>query len=123
MLEGRHIDSLIDLFEDEKLKEGIKSAKSLARKKIFKEQRKIELELGAYNIIETLLGVLIRAAYAETQGTLSFRDKRALELMGGDRPDPDMELSDKYRRINDYITGMTDDYARYIAHQLNGMGY
>jgi dGTPase len=117
---------LIDKFFNEELKKGLKEAKKLAKDKIFNEKRKIELELGAYNIIETLLNNLIPATYElykkKDLSKLSFRNKRALELMGEDLPNVEKSLYEMYQRVIDYIVGMTDNYAKYVANQLNGMG-
>lgn len=119
-------DDLIKIFFDEDLKEGLKEAKNLAKNKIFNEKRKIELELGAYNIIETLLNNLIPATHELYEkkkiSELSFRNKRALELMGEDKPNAEKTLYEMYQRVIDYIVGMTDNYAKYVANQLNGMG-
>lgn len=121
---GKQPKDLIDIFSDNDLKLGLENAKSLAVNKIFNEKRKIELELGSYNIIETLLGTLIRATYQlHTEKTLSFRDKRALELMGENRPKENDSLYNKYQSVVDYIVGMTDNHAKYLAHQFNGMSY
>ena len=54
---------LIFLFTDEKLKSGLEFAKKLSSKKVFNETRKIELELGAYNILDVLLNNMIKATY------------------------------------------------------------
>lgn len=117
---------LIELFTNEEYKRAIKEAKSLASRKIFNEKRKIELELGAYNIIETLLDNLIHATYdfykKGDEEELSFRYKRALELMGEDKPQKEQSLYNMYQRVVDYIVGMTDNHAKYVANQLNGMG-
>ncbi len=117
---------LIDCFTNIEYKRAIKAAKKLASAKIFNEKRKIELELGAYNIIETLLDNLIHATYdfykKEDESKLSFRYKRALELMGEDRPKKEQSLYNMYQRVVDYIVGMTDNHAKYVANQLNGMG-
>lgn len=119
---------LIDLFSDTNLKNGIKEAKTLGSKKIFNDKRKIELELGAYNIIETLLDNLIRATYElykkdDDNKKLSFRNARALELMGDDRPNETGTLYNMYQRVVDHIVGMTDNHAIYVANQLNGISY
>ena len=115
---------LIELFSNKKLKKGINQAKQLAREKIFNEKRKIELELGAYNIIETLLDSLILATYElyimDEEKKLSFRNKRALALMDEDKPKKSDNLYEMYQRVVDYIVGMTDNHAQYIAGQLNG---
>jgi len=121
---GRQPKDLIYLFSDDKLKLGMEKAKTLAVEKIFNEKRKIELELGAYRIIETLLGTLIRATYQlHTKEPLSFRNKRVLELMAENKPKEDDSLYNKYQSVVDYIVGMTDNHAKHIAHQLNGMSY
>jgi len=124
-LEDTQPKDILSLMENDNLKKGIKKAKDLARDKIFNEQRKIELELGAYNIIETLLDNIIRATYQlhTDKDNLSFRNKRVLELMGTNRPKKDDTLYNKYQSVTDYIIGMTDSYAKHVAHQLNGMGY
>ncbi len=118
---------LIELFTKEEFKDAIKEAKRLASAKIFNEKRKIELELGAFNIIETLLDNLMHAAYElykkGDESKLSFRYKRALELMGENRPKKTESLYNMYQRVVDYIVGMTDNHAKYVANQLNGMGY
>ncbi|MCK9454171.1 MAG: deoxyguanosinetriphosphate triphosphohydrolase [Sulfurimonas sp.] len=118
--------NLIELFTNKEYKRAIEEAKSLASKEIFNEKRKIELELGAYNIIETLLDNLIHATYdfykKGDEEKLSFRYKRALELMQEDRPQKGESLYNMYQRVVDYIVGMTDNHAKYVANQLNGMG-
>jgi dGTPase len=116
---------LIEQFQNEKLKKGIIDAKKLGVNKIFNESRKIELELGAYNIIETVLDNLIRATYElyqKDEQSLSFRNKRILKLMANDRPKKQDSLYSMYQRVIDYLVGMTDNHAKYIAKQLNGMG-
>ncbi|MDD5400971.1 MAG: deoxyguanosinetriphosphate triphosphohydrolase [Sulfurimonas sp.] len=117
---------LIELFRKKEFQTAIKEAKRLGSQKIFNEKRKIELELGAYNIIETLLKNLMHASYElykkEDESKLSFRYKRALELMGENRPKKTESLYTMYQRVIDYIVGMTDNHAMYVANQLNGMG-
>jgi len=117
-------NDLIKLFTDEKLKQGISEAKEFAKNNIFNEKRKIELELGAYNIIETLLNSLILATYElykiGDENKLSFRNKRALALMGEDKPSKNDNLYSMYQSVIDYIVGMTDNHAKYISSQLNG---
>ena len=122
---GGQPKDLISLFFDDRLKEGIQKAKAIGPNRIFNEGRKIELELGAYNIIETLLYNLIGAAfelYEKGENSLSFRNKRALEMMGNSRPKRSESLYEIYQRVADYIIGMTDNYAKYVAGQFKGLG-
>lgn len=118
---------LTSYFSNDKLIQGLKKSKELGVNKIFNEKRKVELELGAYNIIETLLDNLINATYelykVDNERKLSFRNKRALQLMDSDKPVTGESLYNMYQRVVDYIVGMTDNHAKHIAHQLIGMGY
>lgn len=116
---------IFELFTNEKLKSGINKAKEISREKVFNEKRKVALELGAYHIIETLLNYLIEATYQlykNGDDQLSFRNKRALALMGDCAPKPNDSLYNMYQRVIDYIVGMTDNHAKYVASQLNGVG-
>jgi dGTPase len=42
--------------------------------------------------------------------------------MANDRPKKQDSLYSMYQRVIDYLVGMTDNHAKYIAKQLNGMG-
>lgn len=125
LLSDNQPKDLISMFHDEGLKHGINAAKDLGVNKIFDDKRKVELELGSYNIIETLLDSLIPATYelySKDKNDLSFRNKRVLKLMGNDEPVKSEDLYKMYQRVIDYLVGMTDNHAQYIAAQINGMG-
>lgn len=116
---------IFELFENDIVKQGIENAKKISREHVFNERRKVALELGAYHIIETLLDNLIEASYQlheKGESGLSFRNKRALTLMAECRPSVEDSLYNKYQRVLDYIIGMTDNHAKLIANQLNGIG-
>ncbi len=42
--------------------------------------------------------------------------------MDNDKPEKDESLFTMYQRVIDYLVGMTDNFAKFIANQLNGMG-
>jgi len=42
--------------------------------------------------------------------------------MGDDKPEKSDDLFHMYQRVIDYLVGMTDNHAKYVASQLNGMG-
>jgi len=71
---------------DDKVRDSVNKAKTVAKDEIFTHPRKIELEIGSYNTIATLLKVMCEAAieYADAQdiSKLSFRSKRVIELIG-----------------------------------------
>ncbi len=122
----KFIKDLPSIFENENLKSGLKKAKEFSKERVFNEKRKIELELGAYNIIDVLLDNMIRATYElHTKGdkNLTFKNQRILALMGENKPKSQGSLYNKYQRVIDYIVGMTDNHATYLAHQLSGVGY
>jgi dGTPase len=104
----------------------IQATKKLARDRIFRHHQKIELEVGAYATMDTLLDAFIKAAYhlyqSDRQGKqLSIKDRKVLQLMGGNQPQSGWTLYDSYLRIIDYISGMTDNYAAYLSDRLKGV--
>lgn len=88
-------DDIIHACES-KIQECIKAAKKIAREKIFNNPRKIQLEIGAYATIEILLDSFLNAAYhlhtLEDSESLSFKDRRILELMGTNKPEKEWSL-------------------------------
>ena len=113
----------------ERIKCSVGAAKKLAKEKVFVHPRKIELEIGSYNTISTLLEVMCEAAieFAESpESNWSFKSKRVIDLIGRntfqnlkDTTNPNY-LS--IMRIIDFISGMTDNYATFLARQFKGMG-
>lgn len=129
-------DDLISLC-DSTVVNSVKGAKQLAKDKIFTHPRKIELEIGAYNVIATLLDVMCAAVseWVTQPNKMSFRSKRALDLMGAHTFHPMVQNPPKKKtkhahtikylaimRVLDFVGGMTDNYATYLAKQFNGMG-
>ncbi|CAG9297068.1 deoxyguanosinetriphosphate triphosphohydrolase [Celerinatantimonas diazotrophica] len=129
---------LLDLAE--KTNEGIanllEKLKILTNEKVFKIPRKIEIEVGSYSTMEILLDAFIPAVedYIKNKGKISFKNKRILDLMEDDfdksnvlQQIEDKEIDDmdeiyykSFMRAMDYISGMTDNYATYIAKQISG---
>jgi len=126
-MNGDDTKNLISLC-DTNIQESIKNAKELAQSEIFKHPRKIELEIGAYNVISTLLNVLCQAALNQdkSQNRLSFKNSRVLDLINVDSfKTANQELSSDYlvlMRVVDFVSGMTDNYATFLAKQFNGLG-
>lgn len=121
LLSGSLEGSLIGYCEDH-LKECVKKAKTLAKDKIFNHGRKTQLEIGAYTTLETLLNAFCGAVLEQSKHNgLTFKNKRILDLMGSNAPQEDWSLYKSYMRVLDYIGGMTDNYATYLAHQIGGL--
>ena len=121
MLRGEYHGELL-LDGDADVAAGVNADKKLAYEKVFRNARKSELEIGAFSTIGTLLDVFCHAVYEQHKtGTPSFRYRRVLDLMGGNAPAPNQPLYEAYMRVLDYVAGMTDQYATYLAHQIGGM--
>lgn len=99
----------------------IQQAKNLAKQRIFKDGRKLSIEIGAYSTLSILLEAFLNAAQeCVTTGQPTFRNARLLELMGRSAPQPDWDLYSAYMRVMDFIAGMTDGYAANLAKQFSG---
>lgn len=128
-LAGRVKRDLIELC-DPQVRQAVQSAKELARRRIFNHSQRVELEIGAYNTIGTLLSTLCGAvdALLGDPGQATYKDQRVLALMGDNNFHPSVfarEGAYHYRALMaviDYISGMTDNYATNLAKQFNGMG-
>lgn len=109
--------------------DAVAGAKLLAKQRVFEHPRKVELEIGAYQVIGTLLDHLIEAAAALARDDLSnFRHERLINLIGVHTfPEPMASWSESDRtyhailRAVDFLAGMTDNYATYLGKQFNGL--
>lgn len=102
---------------------GIAEAKSIAQRKIFKDRRKTEIEIGAYGTLSTLLEAFIHAGHElHTVGIaqLSYRSRRIIDLMQHEAPNENRSLYEIYQRMLDFITRQTDQYATALARQMSG---
>ena len=131
-----------DLFDalpvDDPRRNVVKNAKSTAREYIFPDPKKVEIELGSYSVFETLMDAFSKAAVDQAQClssppkevTLSWKSGLVLKMLGDHAPsasnNPDGDKWSEYqclRRVIDYVSGMTDNYAVYVASQLQGSGF
>lgn len=108
----------------EEIQKPLDDSKMLARKKIFNEPRKIELEIGCYTTIGTLLDAFCKAVREQVISgeCISFKSGRVLSMMGVNAPQKGDDLYKSFLRVTDYLSGMTDNYASYMAQQIGGMG-
>ena len=131
ILEGKH-NELLPLCS-QTVQDCVKSAKKLAKEQVFAHPRKVELEIGAYNTIATLLKVMCHAAdeLLSTGRTKNFRSSRVLDLIGPNTFHPNIGDASKcpntprylaLMRVLDFVSGMTDNYATHLAKQFSGMG-
>ncbi|MDQ7730936.1 deoxyguanosinetriphosphate triphosphohydrolase [Halomonas sp. SpR8] len=120
LLSGTLSEDLLELCHPD-LGWGVQAAKQLARERIFQNERKAKLEIGAYTTLGILLEAFIGAAHElHHTGHSSFKHQRVLALIGENTPLPSWPLYDSYRRMLDFIGGMTDHYAVDLAQEMGG---
>lgn len=110
-------------------------AKQLVRDKVFPFDSKVNVELGGYAVLGYLLEEFVRAAlvFAEAykcaprRPDIDSKSEILLNMLGDHRPrngnappGADWTAYQCVRRIMDFITGMTDDFAIRISRQLSG---
>jgi len=107
----------------------IGDSKTMARADIYSDGKKVEIELGAFATLDTLLTEFCKAALQATAagGTPTARSKKVLSLMGDHAPgkalSPSGGVWSKYdccRRAIDFVAGATDNYATYLGKQMRG---
>lgn len=120
LLSGTLKGDLVD-YCDGPVAQVIYAAKDLARQRIFKDGRKLAVEIGSYSTLGILLEAFLTAVRQRIcEGQATFRNERVLELMGKSAPQSDWSLYQAYMRALDYISGMTDNYAADLAKQFSG---
>lgn len=120
LLDGKLSGDLID-YCDGAAANVIHAAKHLAKERIFKDGRKLAVEIGSYSTLGILLDAFLHAVREKViTKQATFRNQRVLELMGKSAPNENWSLYQAYMRAIDYIAGMTDNYAADIARQFSG---
>lgn len=120
LLNGQLTHDLITL-SDAKVATCIKSAKELAKQKIFNDPKKALVEIGAYTTLGSLLGAFLSAVDEVLDGGLiSYKSQRILDLIGRHAPKAGWDKYHAYLRVVDYIAGMTDNYAVELAQAIRG---
>ncbi|RZA07719.1 MAG: deoxyguanosinetriphosphate triphosphohydrolase, partial [Moraxellaceae bacterium] len=128
-LNGRIDTDLISLC-DPKVMTAVQAAKDLAKRKIFNHSRRVEMEIGAYAVIGTLLSTICGAVYASLGDVrqMTYKDNRVMALIGDNNFHPNViKRGEDYKylalmAVIDFISGMTDNYATNLAKQFNGLG-
>jgi dGTPase len=106
--------------------EGIRIAKRLGVERIYPDRRKTELEVGSYTTLATVLDAFINGVYDfRRNGNNSYRADRIVRLIGQAKIGQSVTVAEAYHQVLDFVSGMTDNYATYLARQIGGlaMGY
>jgi len=135
IMEGRFEGDVFSALDgNDRRKTLIRLAKGLAEKSIYPDAAKVEIELGSYTTFDILLKTFCEAALENCQhigdpgkNKLGWKSGLVLKMLGNHAPrkgnEPKEKDWDKYqcvRRSIDFISGMTDNYAVYVADQLQG---
>jgi len=114
----------------------IMEAKRVGKESIYTEHFKTEIELGCFSTFECLLEAFCAAAlecYHHLQSpsgetAMSWKSVLVMRQLGNHAPGanngPSGKKWSKYlclRRVLDYVSGMTDNYARDLAEQIRGL--
>lgn len=129
-------DVFSSLGKDDTRAKVISECKKLGREKIYTDTKKLEVEIGCFSTLDTLLTDFMSASKANAnhlgpnKSELDWKSRLVMNLLGEHAPNSSNAPPGKqwtyylcYRRAIDYISGMTDNYATYIAKQLKGMAY
>jgi dGTPase len=137
MLGGFH-KNLFDLLpESDRRRQLITDAKKLGRESIYTDTKKVEIEIGCYATFDPLLREFSKAALNKADilsgnsddKKLLWKSEHVLRLLGDHAPSKDNAPPDGWsayqcvRRVIDFVSGMTDNYAIYLARQLQGTGF
>lgn len=118
--------SLIGMFGDGHARAGeaLAAIRRFNRTTIYFHPRKVEFEIAAGDVIGKALDVFVPACLAfARQGFdgITHRERQVVSLMQDYCPREDFSLSENIRCAVDFVAGMTDDYASYLAARLRGL--
>jgi len=113
--------SLISLSKSDSI-EGIRIGKRLGKERIYPDRRKTELEVGSYTTLSTVLDSFISGVHEfRLYGENSYRADRIVRLIGQSKIGQSVSPVEAYHQVLDFVSGMTDNYASYLARQIGGL--
>ena len=121
IMNGTLKQHLIDLSKSDVMW-GIRIGKRLGKERIYPDRRKTELEVGSYTTLATVLDAFINGVYDYRQnGKNSYRADRIVRLIGQAKIGQSVSATEAYHQVLDFVSGMTDNYATYLARQIGGL--
>lgn len=138
IMEGQFSRNVFDLMDpkDPRLRL-VYGAKEFARDRVYNDIKKLEIEIGCYATFDTLLTEFCTAALNQAEvllegraeSRLLWKSGHVLKLLGDHSPTRENAPPGGWssyqclRRVIDFVTGMTDNYAVYVSRQLQGTGF
>ena len=121
IMNGELKGSLLELADADAV-DGIRVAKRLGRERIYPDRRKTELEVGSYTTLSTVLDAFVSGVYEfRKYGESSYRASRIVRLIGQAKIGQTVTPLEAYHQVLDFVSGMTDNYASYLARQISGL--
>ncbi len=121
IMEGAPVGHLVEIARTEAT-HGIAIAKRLGVERIYPDRRKTELEVGSYTTLSTVLDAFINGVHDfYANGQNSYRADRIVRLIGRGKMGQMMTPAESYHQVLDFVSGMTDNYATYLARQIGGL--
>jgi len=123
-LAGEIEQDLISLCREE-ITNSVNKAKEMAMQAIFAHPRKVELEIGSYDVIARLLKNIIPAVlswYNNPDAITAKEVSIVLELIKAKNLPREQGKYAVLMAAIDFVSGMTDNYAVYLSKQFSGMG-
>ncbi len=121
IMNGELRGTLLDLADSDAVN-GIRIAKRLGRERIYPDRRKTELEVGSYTTLSTVLDAFVSGVYEfRKYGKSSYRASRIVRLIGQAKIGQSVTPLEAYHQVLDFVSGMTDNYASYLARQISGL--
>jgi dGTPase len=94
----------------------------LGRERIYPDRRKTELEVGSYSTLSTVLDAFISGVHDyRVNVKSSYRASRIVRLIGNAKIGQSVTTAEAYHQVLDFVSGMTDNYATYLARQIGGL--
>jgi dGTPase len=138
IMAGEYNGNVFDLLDlDDPRVRLVYGAKEFGRSHVYNDTKKIEMEIGCYATFDTLLTEFCTAALNQAEvmysnggeSALSWKAGHVLQLLGdhsptkANAPEGGWSSYQCLRRVIDFVSGMTDNYAVYISRQLQGTGF
>ncbi len=95
------------------------------RNRVYVNARKAEFEIGAGDVLGRALEVFVPAClemvHRGDEAACALRTRQVLAMMGDYTPRPGFSASETLRCAVDFVAGMTDNYAAWLAARLRGL--
>lgn len=96
------------------------------RNRVYVNARKAEFEIGAGDVLGKALEVFVPACLemirrGGDEAACALRTRQALAMMGDYTPKAGFSASETLRCAVDFVAGMTDNYAAWLAARLRGL--